>query len=70
MIAEITDAQFYYASASQFDELFVGKGAQRVRSLFETAAASTEYSLMEKLTYKYKRIPLPPKKYGNQAGFS
>lgn len=62
MIAEITDAQFFYASASQFDEMFVGKGAQRVRNLFESALTATQYSLMERLTYSYKGLPLPPKK--------
>jgi ATP-dependent Zn protease len=37
IIASITNSKFLYASASQFDEIFVGRGAQRVRDLFEEA---------------------------------
>jgi len=36
-VANEGGVQFFYASGSQFDEVFVGVGANRVRSLFETA---------------------------------
>lgn len=35
--AEISDKPFLYASGSEFDEMYVGVGAKRVRELFETA---------------------------------
>jgi len=62
MIAEVTDASFFYAAASQFDELFVGKGPQRVRNLFEQAQQSTEYSLTEKIRASCLGITLPQKR--------
>jgi cell division protease FtsH len=37
-VAGETDARFYWISASEFVELFVGVGASRVRDMFETAA--------------------------------
>lgn len=37
-VAGETDAKFFYVSASEFVEMFVGVGAARVRDMFETAA--------------------------------
>jgi len=37
MLAAMTDSYFFYASASEFDEIFVGRGPQRIRALFEQA---------------------------------
>jgi SpoVK/Ycf46/Vps4 family AAA+-type ATPase len=39
-VAGETDAKFYWVSASEFVELFVGVGAARVRDMFETAEKS------------------------------
>lgn len=36
-LAQITQASFFYANAAQFDELFLGRGAQRIRRLFDEA---------------------------------
>eukprot|EP00817_Percolomonadidae_sp_ATCC50343_P002673 CAMPEP_0117426332 /NCGR_PEP_ID=MMETSP0758-20121206/6485_1 /TAXON_ID=63605 /ORGANISM="Percolomonas cosmopolitus, Strain AE-1 (ATCC 50343)" /LENGTH=453 /DNA_ID=CAMNT_0005211473 /DNA_START=410 /DNA_END=1768 /DNA_ORIENTATION=+ len=36
-VATEADVPFFYASGSQFDEMFVGLGASRVRTLFENA---------------------------------
>jgi ATP-dependent metalloprotease len=33
--------KFYFAAGSEFDELFVGMGAARVRKLFATAKVNT-----------------------------
>eukprot|EP01129_Flabellula_baltica_P010688 TRINITY_DN453_c0_g1_i1.p1 TRINITY_DN453_c0_g1~~TRINITY_DN453_c0_g1_i1.p1 ORF type:complete len:365 (+),score=65.25 TRINITY_DN453_c0_g1_i1:36-1097(+) len=44
IIAELTGSAFFYASASQFDEVFVGRGAQRVRNLFQKAYDCTQVS--------------------------
>lgn len=33
-VAGEADVPFYYASGSEFDEMFVGVGASRIRSLF------------------------------------
>ncbi len=39
-VAGETKARFYFVSASEFVEMFVGVGAARVRDMFETAAKS------------------------------
>ena len=39
-LAQVTHASFFYASASQFDEIYVGRGPQRIRALFAEAAAA------------------------------
>jgi len=62
VISNITDSMFFSASASQFDEVFVGKGAQRVRNLFEDARKYTEYSFTEKLSALLKRHTLKEKR--------
>jgi ATP-dependent metalloprotease FtsH len=40
-VAGETNANFYWVSASEFVELFVGVGAARVRDMFETAGKNT-----------------------------
>ena len=35
-VAGEADVPFYYASGSEFDEMFVGVGASRIRNLFST----------------------------------
>jgi replication-associated recombination protein RarA len=65
IICEAAKAQFFYASASEFDELYVGVGAQRVRTLFESATAATEYSKMEEFMAYLRGVKLPQKKYGS-----
>ncbi|KAG7266478.1 hypothetical protein CRUP_028427 [Coryphaenoides rupestris] len=39
-VAGEADVPFYYAAGSEFDEMFVGVGASRIRSLFKEAKAS------------------------------
>ncbi|XP_056594725.1 ATP-dependent zinc metalloprotease YME1L1 [Triplophysa dalaica] len=39
-VAGEADVPFYYASGSEFDEMFVGVGASRIRNLFKEAKAS------------------------------
>jgi ATP-dependent 26S proteasome regulatory subunit len=49
IIADLTQSEFFYASAAQFDEVFVGKGAQRIRNLFDEAQQATEHSWFDRL---------------------
>jgi hypothetical protein len=37
VLAQVTGSQFFSAAASQFDEIYVGRGPQRIRQLFEEA---------------------------------
>lgn len=37
-VAGEADVPFYYASGSEFDEMFVGVGASRIRNLFSKIA--------------------------------
>ena len=37
-VAGEADVPFYYASGSEFDEMFVGVGASRIRNLFSERA--------------------------------
>lgn len=37
-VAGEADVPFYYASGSEFDEMFVGVGASRIRNLFSEPA--------------------------------
>jgi len=39
-VAGEADVPFYYASGSEFDEMFVGVGASRIRNLFSKFAES------------------------------
>ena len=41
-IAGEADVPFYYASGSEFDEMFVGVGASRIRNLFSKSAGFGE----------------------------
>lgn len=63
IIAKLTGSAFFSVSASQFDEVFVGRGAQRVRSLFDSARQYTSYSFKERLISKMKGVSLPVKRY-------
>lgn len=40
-VAGEADVPFYYASGSEFDEMFVGVGASRIRNLFSKYLACT-----------------------------
>lgn len=39
-VAGEADVPFYYASGSEFDEMFVGVGASRIRNLFSRSSGS------------------------------
>ena len=39
-VAGEADVPFYYASGSEFDEMFVGVGASRIRNLFSRFSGS------------------------------
>jgi ATP-dependent metalloprotease len=40
-LAGESNCSFFYKSGSEFDEMFVGMGASRIRKLFEKARANT-----------------------------
>ncbi len=50
-VAGEADVPFYYASGSEFDEMFVGVGASRIRNLFSEyhSAKSCAYLVNERL---------------------
>jgi len=62
MICDAAKAQFFYAAGSEFDEVYVGVGAQRVRSLFDSALQATTYSKLELLIAYLSGVTLPQKK--------
>eukprot|EP01128_Nolandella_sp_AFSM9_P002066 TRINITY_DN12459_c0_g1_i1.p1 TRINITY_DN12459_c0_g1~~TRINITY_DN12459_c0_g1_i1.p1 ORF type:complete len:373 (-),score=78.20 TRINITY_DN12459_c0_g1_i1:485-1486(-) len=62
VLAKMVNCSFLYAAASQFDEIYVGKGAQRVRNLFAEAQSLCEYSMVEKLNARLQQVELPQKK--------
>jgi ATP-dependent Zn protease len=62
MICDAAKAQFFYAAGSEFDEVYVGVGAQRVRSLFDSALQATTYSKMELFIAYLSGVTLPQKK--------
>lgn len=41
-VAGEADVPFYYASGSEFDEMFVGVGAGRIRNLFSKLSACSK----------------------------
>lgn len=43
-VAGEADVPFYYASGSEFDEMFVGVGASRIRNLFSKRAGGWGHS--------------------------
>lgn len=42
-VAGEADVPFYYASGSEFDEMFVGIGASRIRNLFSKFLAKVKF---------------------------
>lgn len=42
-VAGEADVPFYYASGSEFDEMFVGVGASRIRNLFSKICSTDIY---------------------------
>jgi hypothetical protein len=62
IICEAARAQFFYASASEFDELYVGVGSQRVRALFESAERATQHGRLESFVAYLNGETLPQKK--------
>eukprot|EP01130_Rhizamoeba_saxonica_P009941 TRINITY_DN4062_c0_g1_i2.p1 TRINITY_DN4062_c0_g1~~TRINITY_DN4062_c0_g1_i2.p1 ORF type:complete len:289 (-),score=61.13 TRINITY_DN4062_c0_g1_i2:370-1236(-) len=62
MMASMTGSAFFYASASQFDELYVGRGALRIRNLFENARNYTRYTFWENINASIRGVQLPEKK--------
>jgi ATP-dependent Zn protease len=64
IIAKLSSSNFYYISASAFDELYVGRGSQRVRNLFKEAGKSSTKSIWESV-YEFffgKKIEVRPTK--------
>jgi len=49
LMAEMNGSEFFSAAATQFDEIFVGRGPQRVRRLFQEAREYIQPTLTEKL---------------------
>ena len=45
-VAGEADVPFYYASGSEFDEMFVGVGASRIRNLFSERAPPSVISVV------------------------
>jgi len=62
MICDAAKAQFFYAAGSEFDEVYVGVGAQRVRSIFESAIKATTYSKLELFSAYMTGTKLPQKR--------
>lgn len=57
-VAGEADVPFYYASGSEFDEMYVGVGASRIRNLFsEFDMVSGLYHLVCKCMQYLKPIP-------------
>jgi cell division protease FtsH len=49
LMAEMNDSEFFSAAATQFDEIFVGRGPQRVRRLFQEARDYIQPTFTEKI---------------------
>ncbi|XP_017261773.1 ATP-dependent zinc metalloprotease YME1L1 isoform X2 [Kryptolebias marmoratus] len=67
-VAGEADVPFYYASGSEFDEMFVGVGASRIRNLFKEAKASAPCVVFidELDSVGGKRIESPMHPYSRQ----
>ncbi|KAK5849931.1 hypothetical protein PBY51_014228 [Eleginops maclovinus] len=67
-IAGEADVPFYYASGSEFDEMFVGVGASRIRNLFKEAKANAPCVIFidELDSVGGKRIESPMHPYSRQ----
>lgn len=67
-VAGEADVPFYYASGSEFDEMFVGVGASRVRNLFREAKANAPCVIFidELDSVGGKRIESPMHPYSRQ----
>ncbi|XP_040921388.1 ATP-dependent zinc metalloprotease YME1L1-like isoform X2 [Toxotes jaculatrix] len=67
-VAGEADVPFYYASGSEFDEMFVGVGAGRIRNLFKEAKASAPCVIFidELDSVGGKRIESPMHPYSRQ----
>nr|XP_020489312.1 ATP-dependent zinc metalloprotease YME1L1 isoform X2 [Labrus bergylta] len=67
-IAGEADVPFYYASGSEFDEMFVGVGASRIRNLFKEAKANAPAVIFidELDSVGGKRIESPMHPYSRQ----
>ncbi|XP_033841642.1 ATP-dependent zinc metalloprotease YME1L1-like isoform X2 [Periophthalmus magnuspinnatus] len=67
-VAGEADVPFYYASGSEFDEMFVGVGASRIRNLFKEAKANTPCVIFidELDSVGGKRIESPMHPYSRQ----
>ncbi|XP_029003209.1 ATP-dependent zinc metalloprotease YME1L1-like isoform X2 [Betta splendens] len=67
-VAGEADVPFYYASGSEFDEMFVGVGASRIRNLFKEAKANAPCVIFidELDSVGGKRIESPMHPYSRQ----
>uniref|UniRef100_A0A8C9RE78 ATP-dependent zinc metalloprotease YME1L1 n=1 Tax=Scleropages formosus TaxID=113540 RepID=A0A8C9RE78_SCLFO len=67
-VAGEADVPFYYASGSEFDEMFVGVGASRIRNLFREAKANSPCVIFidELDSVGGKRIESPMHPYSRQ----
>lgn len=52
-VAGEADVPFYYASGSEFDEMFVGVGASRIRNLFSGILKMIIKISISKLTFLF-----------------
>jgi SpoVK/Ycf46/Vps4 family AAA+-type ATPase len=62
IICEAANAEFFYASAAELDEIYVGVGAQRIRTLFDSACNATKYSTYERVVAYMTGQQLPQKR--------
>ncbi|ETE66481.1 ATP-dependent zinc metalloprotease YME1L1 [Ophiophagus hannah] len=67
-VAGEADVPFYYASGSEFDEMFVGVGASRIRNLFKEAKANAPSVIFidELDSVGGKRVESPMHPYSKQ----
>lgn len=55
-VAGEADVPFYYASGSEFDEMFVGVGASRIRNLFSKFAVCTNVRSQSQVTEVVRQL--------------